>query len=425
VVTTWTGRSNRHTSQEEQALYDHLLYWVELESPEKLIERFHALFIDGSRYTDTQVAEILDRIVCSRIATEEFRFILNRCCHILINRWQSRLQSQQAIPELVRLFELKPQTSASLYRSKAVRRLRELTHSFIQTEQYLTLHRLAQVLTEASESSSTNRSLGTFISRYPYLYEHCLLSEDSTYEQQQTIKELQASRQHQFEINLSQYITYQVRRRRAATQVSASLPPRNIYPVANPTLLVDQELGQALKQYAGRVYGNKTHRDLAHSFLAQNDQTTTFKAFKDDLYQYLTAAIDPEYGKRQFNNQLYLHLQNVLPDNHTHRLNDFLLVRTCAQLLGFLVVDNPQRPNHFVFVDLITNLGSICVTSLLLKIILICRKVKPYLERRLSILFSHYESQERQVVEWLINMLEHVNIALSVHFGAVDMSLIR
>ncbi|NJR65047.1 MAG: hypothetical protein HC772_06555, partial [Leptolyngbyaceae cyanobacterium CRU_2_3] len=94
-------------------------------------------------------------------------------------------------------------------------------------------------------------------------------------------------------------------------------------------------------------------------------------------------------------------------------------------LLNFLVADKPQHPNHFTFIDLITNLGPIATIGILLKIVLICRKVKPCLERRLSILFSHYEMCTRESVEWLVQALETLNVALTTNFGSITLSLIH
>lgn len=430
MVTTQAGRSNRQITPEEQALYDHLLHWIDLESPEQMIERFHALFIDGANYSDADVATALNRVIGSRMANEEFRYVLNRCCHILINRWQARSQSQLAIPKLVELFETTDsETYGGMHRTRSLRRLRELTRQFAETEQCLTLRRLAQVVSQAAEANSYvgNHPLGTLIQRYPYLYEHCLLSEDSTHEQQSTVRQIQAAKQHKFEIDLSQYVTYQVRRTRAANEFKA-LPngsPRLVYPVSNPTLLGDRDLSHAIRHYAGKIEGTRTYKDIANNFLTQSGHSQSYRAFKDDLYQYITASVDPEYGKRQFNNQLYLHLRNTLPESNSQTLNDFLMVRTCSQLLTFLVVDSSQRPSHFVFIDLVTNLGPTLTVGLLLKIVLLCRKVRPVLERRFSILFSHYESCNRDAVQWLIAALENLNVALSANFGAIDLSFMR
>ena len=105
TVSTWTPNFNRQIDQEEQQLYDHLLRLVQSELPAQLIERFRALFVDGVGYPDADIAAAINKIATAKTADQEFRFVLNRCCHILINRWQTRPQLQAAIPELIALFE--------------------------------------------------------------------------------------------------------------------------------------------------------------------------------------------------------------------------------------------------------------------------------------------------------------------------------
>jgi hypothetical protein len=94
-------------------------------------------------------------------------------------------------------------------------------------------------------------------------------------------------------------------------------------------------------------------------------------------------------------------------------------------MLGFLVVESMQKPQHFIFVNLLANMGPINTIGLLLKIVLVCYRVKPYLEKRFAILFNHYESSTREVVSWLVKALENLQVALSTNFGRVDLSFIR
>ena len=427
-VTAWKDPYTRQTRPEEQELYQHLLHWAQVETPSKLIERFRSLFIDGVGYPNSEIVALLEKITSSKQAEQEFKFILNRCCHILINRWQMHPQQQSAIPELIGLFENNPAKVGGhhTYRSRSVRRLQELLEIFIQSEQYITLRRLAQVMSDTVEASGEAKSkpLGMLIRRYPYLYEHCLLSEDSTYEQQQTIRQMQAQAQGQFEVQLSHFVTYQVRRHQMA-KMNRNPDRQIIQPVKNPTLLTDRDLLGAIGQYTGRAEGSYTYRDYAQSFLNHTSKTRSFRTFKDDLYSYLTSSIDPEYGKRQFNKRLYTQLQNTLSHNDSQQINEFLIIRTCSHLLNFLVVGSSQQPQHFIFIDLVANLGITLTIGLLLKIALICRKVKPYLEKRFSILFNHYESDSGSAVMWLIHSLENLNVALSIHFGAVDLSYLK
>ena len=427
AVSTWTPRYTRQVAAEEQQLYDHLLNLVQAETPSQLVQHFRSLFIDGSGYPSPEITQVVDRVILGKNADQEFRFILNRCCHILINRWQARPQHQAFIPELVGLFATPPaRTGAELTRSRSVRRLRDLVREFTASEQYVTLRRLAQVIEQNTDPVLPlgSETLGTLIQRYPYLYDHCLMAEGGTYEQQQTIRQLRARAQRQYEVDLSQYVTYQVRRSQLKRYQASSSSHRGLQPAKNPTLLSDRELCVALKHFVGKSQGARSYRDVAQCFLTHSAQTASFQAFKDDLYQYITTSVTPDYGKQQFNNQLHAHLNGILPESNHQKLNDFLMVRTCSQLLNFLIVESPQNPNHFLFVDLISNLGPALATGLLLKIVLICRKVKPHLEKRFSILFNHYETCQHSAVRWLVQAMEHLNLALSTNFSTLDLSFI-
>lgn len=421
---------NRQSQEQEQLLYNHWLELVQVEQPAELISRFRTLFIEGSGYPDRSVADALEKIAASEQAQQEFKYILNRCCHILINRWQTYPNKQAAIPELIALFEEPPKILVGYNRSRGRAALPKLVNQFTESEQYLTLQRLAKVINHSNEDSSNSKTpatlaVGTLIPRYPYLYKHCLLSDDSTYEQQKIIKKIQAQKQQQFELNLSQYVAHQVRKAQTARRETSITFNRSIQNIQNPTLLSDPELFFALKQFVGKVEGADTYRQLADRFTANASTAGSYRSFKDDLYEYLISSVsDDRYGKRLFNEKLYKQLQNTFPHNDAQKFNEFLMIRTCSQLLNFLVVESPARPNHFVFIDLISNLGPTQTTGLLLKIVLICGKVKPYLEKRLAILFGHYEFSTREGVVWLVKALENVNLALTTNFGKVDVSFL-
>jgi len=439
VVTKIEAYSQR-TTPEEQQIYEHLLYWVQLESPSQMIERFRTLFISGLSYSDSEVLAALDRITATSTAEQSFKLLLNRCCYILINRWQARPQYQSAIPELVSLFS-KPaaSTAAALGRSRAVKRLRQLVELFTRSDQYYTLHRLAEFICETPESGrataqlvvdddlqlriprqqaeATPKPLIRLIRRYPYLYDHCLLNQDSSFEQQQAVKQIQAEVQKQFEANLSQYLICQIRR--------SGSPENLMQPAKNPTLLSDRELWEALKQFVGKAEGSYSYCDLAQRFLMHTKHTRTYQTFKDDFYQYLISSIDSKYGRCRFNNELHNYLNNIAAQSNSQKLSDFLFVRTCSQVLNFLVVEGSQQPDHYVFIDLVTNIGITATIGLLLKIVLICKKVKPHSEKRFAILFNHYESSDQSELRWLINCLENLNVAWSTHFGTVDFSSVN
>lgn len=410
--------SNYHACQitkEEQILYAYLLERVKLEPPEELIKDFRCLFIEGVCCSKPQVRQSLEKIVTSPSADREFNFIINRSCHILINRWRENPQFQWAIPLLLSLFETEP---VELSSSTTTQRLHLLVKKFKKTEQYLKLQNLAKEITNKTEGihQTETKPLKTLIRRYPCLYEHYLLDKDGTEEQQRKVRLIKAKAQWQFQIDLSKYITYQkLLNSRQTTQQETSSCLRSVH---NPTLLSDYQLNLALGHFIGKVDGSNTHRDLARQFLTYS-KSNTYRTFKRNLYEYLISSIDTKYGKGQFNYLLSEHLNNSMPDQDSQTINDVLLVRTCRKLLDLLIVESNQKPTHYIFFDLTGNLGITATIGLLLKIALLSRQVKPYLEKRFTILFNHYQGCSKDKVGWLVESLENLNVALSTNFGVM------
>lgn len=420
---SWSDYYNRRitnhqtTLLEEQHLYDHLLDCVRTETPDQLLARFRTLFINGTGYCDHQVWQALKKIVESPFVEKDFKFILNRSSYILINHWLMQPKLHDAIPELVALFDTEVTGQG---RSRTTQRLRELVQQFRTTEQYMALKRMAHVVGQPPEwaANGGNKPLGTLIRRYPCLYNYNLLTTDSSDEQRRRIRQIKRHVQRQFERDLAQYATFKL----LAGGLSADQSlPKNLHSPKNPTLLSDRHLDRALQQFGGKIDGSNTYRDLAQRFLTYSSHASSYQDFKDDLYEYLVCSIDSKYGSNQFNQRLYSHLQAILPEHDDHQLNDVLLIGTCRKLLNFLVVESSHQPNHAIFVDLTGNLGITTTIGLLLKIVLICRKVKPYLEKQFAILFKHYEACARDSVIWLIDSLENLNVAFSINFGTLSL----
>ena len=411
----------RQTRDEEQLLYDYWLDRARTDSPEQLIENFRRLFIEGRGYQEAPIYLALERLVKAKDAEIRFYHFFNRCCHILINRWQMQPTCQLAIPELVSLLENLPPARQGYHSTSNT--LRHLLKNFTLSDDYVRLQRLARIIS-GKYSEKTAASLGTLISRYPYLYDYYLLGDESPREQRQTVRRIQVKTESRFEVNISRYVTYQVRLAQVAHRPKIREEAgRIIQSVENPTLLNDKELNRALKYYLGTVAGNYTHKALSQNFLANTVYTPTYKDFKNDLYDYLITSLD--YGKGQFNKKLYDVLQNTLPQWDQQKPSEFLILRTSSQLFNYLVVESGQKPDHYIFMDMITNMGVTRTVGLLLKLILICPKAKPHLDKRFSILFNHYESYSRERVPWLVKSLENLQVAFSIHFGKADLSCLR
>lgn len=415
------GQFVRQTNQEEQLLYDHWLKIVQTKPPDDVIEDFKNLFIRGRDYRHPEIKTALSKIVQNKQADQQFSFMLNRCCHILINRWQMQPLLQSAIVDLIACFEGLSLPNATYSGSSA--RLRQFVINFTKSDHYRKLQRLAKVIIYNKEGNS----VGNLINRYPYLLEHYLLGEDSSPEDQQVVQNIQNKIQKTFELDLSQYVTYKIRQSQInrRNQQGNGVGVQPLRQVNNPTLLNEKELGLALKHFVGRVEGTYTYQDLSQSFVSHTRYTPNYKKFKHDLYEYLITSVDSKYGRHQFNEKLYKKIQGILPHCENQKVDEFIILRTASHLMNFLVVESAQTPTHHIFVDMITNLGPTSTVGLLLKLVLVSRKVKPYLEKRFAILFSHYESFSKDGVPWLVKSLENLHIAFSVHFGKADLSFLR
>ncbi|MDY6938669.1 MAG: hypothetical protein SWY16_13475 [Cyanobacteriota bacterium] len=382
---------------------------MEVESPWDTIERFRSLFIDGIDYWEPEVWQALDRIVNSEGVAGEFPFVLNRSCYIPINHWQNQPQLRDAIPELVGLFETAPVGTPP---SPTAKRLRELVREFTRTEQYRVLRDIAREREKKSQKRSNpdGRPLGSFIRRYPYLYEHRWLTDNDSRQRRQQVQAMREKQQQKFDRDLSQYIL---------TRQSPAAPKRRELLAPNPTLLSDSQLDFAIDHFTSPVDGVRQYRELARQFTTYTRQTRSYRTFKDELYEYLMTSVDrinPKYARGQFNQRLYQHLQSTLPQNDRQKLNEDLWQKTCRKLLDFLVVEHASQPNHYVFLDLSANLGIAPTIGILMKIVLCCRQVKSYLEQRFAILFDRYETSAKSSITWLVESLENINVAFSLLF---------
>lgn len=422
----------RPTSFEEQLLYDHWITCRRLESPETLLERFQCLFIDGIQYGEPHVLETLHKLAIARSSQAEFKFILNRCCRILINYWWFQPAFRWAIPELVYLLQMPPRGHTLYLNTQSLRRL---VRDFLATEEFKTLQRLAQVVEEGvdlnradipeyarSRRAAANEWAETpapesspqFIHRYPYLYPYCLSSNSSDTEFD-TIRHLQAESQKRYERDLTRYVTYLVQKNSSKARTSKE--------IANPTLLSETQLRYSIKHFTGQSDRLGSYKDQAQRFLSYSPQFDSYRSFKEGLYRYLITTIDttkPEYGKHHFNQWLYTQLINTFPQNDTQPVSPFLITRTCYQLIEILVAPPQQVNNHLVFVDLISNVGATVTTGLLLKLLLLYGNLKSSLEKRLAILYKHYEPVMNGV-RWLVESLENLQIAFSIHFGSMKL----
>jgi hypothetical protein len=417
AVNTLDSQTNLSAEKLEQTVYEHLLHCVRTELPEQVLQRFQVLFIQGGMYSELRIRTALNELVRSGSAKHSFHPFFNRCCFILINRWQMNILHRDAIVQLVEMLHQCRGASVIAGQSSPTGRTRFLVQEYARSSYFQRIRQLGDLL-NPNNDGDRKRPLSTLLHRYPYLYPHCLTNQDDGEDYQKIITVTQRNANQRFHQDLSSYLTYSLIQKERPNQAVLVMPK-------NPTLLTHQEVCSSLKHYLAKADARGTYKDMAHQFWMPGYEPQTYGSFKTALSEYLSSSIPSQTGQTRFNEQFRGYLDSLHPESNAAPINDFLLVRTCNQVLNFMVIESKQRPNHTVFMNLLNNIGSTLTVGLLLKVVLLCNKVKPYLERRLSILFQHYESQMRGSVDWLVRCLEKLNLAWTAHFSTQNLSYVH
>jgi hypothetical protein len=420
-------------------LYSYLqdLRRFETES-EYVVEHFRALFIDGLSYAEPNVLRAIYRLVDSSWIDDEFRYILNRCCHIFINHWwlQSEFKFKQATYDLVALFKQPSQLFAP---DPVVQKLRTLTKQFTQTPQYEILQRYARIAgyesepddrtqIEAMDSNATGDRLSDLIHRYPCLYRFYVQDTTSNDLGRKAIKQQQIYQERKFEQDLFSF---------AATSLfpQSTIPvPNPSSAVVNPTLLTEQQVKEAVQQFVGPVEGKRTFRDSALHIAQDIRQAKSLYVVKDQLHEYLAGAIDHPIYRRSFDDWLHSQLRDTLPQQNHLKPRASLVLRACSQLVEAIVTNPGFEPEkHVFFLSLHGNVGTTTTIGLLLKVVLLCQtlvrnprdildSIKARVSRQFAGLFRYYENQFRSQAQWLVECLDNLMIAFAIHCGHDDHS---
>lgn len=413
-------------NQKKEKIYNHLEGCLKQESPEKVVERYYSLFIQATGYENVEIRETLEQIMKADHKDQHLQSFFSHVCYLPINYWlKQSSEAHQNIPKLVKIFTDIPPFAR--VQTLAARRIRESVTQFSKSDDFIRLKRLQNLFT-ASEEVQRDKSqpLSTLLGRYPFLYQHCILPPENFTATKQALKKFQQKQQEDFEASLSKYIMNQVRLARSKKRYNSLEETQNHFPpIPNPTLLKDSELITTLQHFISGIEGQSTYKDLAQRFLIHSSKATTFKVYKKDLYEYLTTSDDHAYHKRQLNPKLAHYLKNTLSQWDQEKPTEQLVLRVTNNLLKFLIVESEKNIDHYLYLDLVTNLGPTKTVGLLLKIMLISNKIHPYLTSRFAILYNHYEQTPRYNVHWLFKSLENLHIASTIHQSAIDLSYWR
>lgn len=429
------GSNQQAIERESNVIYEYLRQYAESELPLEVVQKFKNLLL-LSKTTDSRVSEALRGIISSA-SQQQFNEVLNNCCWLILDCWLNNCEPA-LYSELLNTFNIVAQTNVHHGpRQQLVRLIRD----YRQSESYFQLRAAIAIINseDIERSDLINllaertpdrehlyaNNIDVYLPRYTYLYHNFIVENTQTKHLTTLISELQNEREKQFELLLSQHIVYRFRLKQLAQTKSSSKNANDIITkFDHPSLLSDRAFTTALKQCLSEVDGS-TLLERVHLFVAENELRTSYQIFKRDFYHFLIADLNPINSNFKFENKLKAKLDDIFAESDDKPLNKTLIRQTCRQLYSFLIIDRAKPEDSLKITELIANLGTAQTTSILTKIALIYPETEIDLGKKIFSLAAYYQQQEAQEILWLIKVLEHLLISLTLCSGKIDVSLAK
>jgi hypothetical protein len=387
---------NLSLSQAQEIICDFFLNEVKTSAPESVLEKFKYLLIEPTPAVNSIPCQALEYIACLD-QEKTFIYTFKRSIYILVNNWTATRQ-EQYIQELVRLLSVSLEAHSAS--SVTLKRLKLWRRNFVHSQDY--------------------KELKIFISKFDNQehwserYSSYLLVEQSV-DARKPKQQREAARtrceqlKERFKFELAMYTA---RCPLAASQQNTS---------PNPTILGDEVVHLIQKILQKR--GTFSYTSLAKIFLNQT-QELCYSDFKQSFLNYLLFFLDNQGLSNTIKTQLSKQLEFLYESYHEKEWDNHLLLRTCNRVIEYLTTTNNRSPSS-LFILLATHDNALTLTSILLKIVLLCPSSYTHLECCIAKLVQHYESLPESDCKWLIKFLEVLKITLTVYTDNVQFNLVN
>jgi hypothetical protein len=394
--------SVRKIQRAQQTIYSFLLDIVKKWPPEEVLLEFKRLFlyhVDG--VTSSAIDAVYELVFTNDAA--EFTNTLKRCCYILVNNWDASRQVT-SIKALIAAFNedltFRDTTSPTLKRLKLWVDAFRVSQDFADLKLFV-----ARYDRQAEDDAPWSNRFTSYLLVPQYI------NLQNPIEQREAARALAKQLKHQFKVDLAMYVA------RSQSIQATEIPPEN------PTALGDDVLRLIKTVVAKR--GNYSYLSLSNIFLEQV-QNVSYADFKRSLHKYLIFTADQR--ENAFVKALKVRLSEQLDELYisyeSQRISDALILRTCNRVIDFLTTDNRKEPSS-LFVLLLSQGNPMTLVVTLLKLILISRNSRLYLEARIADLIHYYENLPEKECLWVVNFLEIFNVTFTIYAENVQYNLIQ
>lgn len=405
----------RPPSPPENAIYAHLKTIVQQEAAVEVIQRYEQLFIRGAYPQNSRIQQALHSVLRSQEIDRNYPFFFNRSCYIAVNNWYYHTANRQMISPLIDVFSTDSFSPSQL---KSTHKLHRLVQQFQVTKEYQELRNLSEFIQSSYQGANADgytadTKLDDLRPRYPFVCEQTLMPQALQTGHAQLIHDIRMQAQQRQQSKLDSFkLHFKLSQQRQKLEMREKEQAKAAK--YNFTLLPEQGLGEAIQQFDTMGACHDAYR----RFDGQSPWIITLHDFKRELYEYLLEAIPPQYSPKSFPTKLRDRIRAIAERLDDAPLNHRLVRHVCKELLDFLIVRN--NVNHYkdyrMLMDLDGNVPTVMLVGLLLRILLVCRSTFGWLEQKLAILFDNFMLETKQQTEWLIRILEYVNVAICLNY---------
>lgn len=395
------GYSIRPDTPEQRAIYNYVRQ-LAMMPPEEAVDAFYRLLWQGNAYPRDDVKMALQKMVSAKDFEEHKLKIINRCYYTLVNRWHLDGSRDDALVNMILKLETMPSERAQ---NTVTRSLRDTLRSYKDSDYYTVLKKNLYLL-DGWESRIANqprdRYFGDLFSNYFFIYEagtQTVDIEKSGDKLSDGILQKRDQKLRQYRQDLANFYTC------VKQPGTKSIP--------NPTQqLTSDDLYQAIKLYTPRR--QDSFKLQADGFKGKLKPLYTVGECKRVIYHHVMQPLQ-ELGpsnQRLFSREFAKVLDEFQDDLSMTRTIE---IQIFSRLLSAIARYDDTRQEEARFYRFVTVAGPQVITSLLLKIILTCRMVRFELEKRFAYLHHKFSSTSQDVVRWLVEAFDHMNVALALN----------
>ena len=393
--------STKALEHAKEVVYDYIRELARNVPPDQALVAFYSLLCDRIVVGRQEVIPYLDSVIqADEFKQEQGLHFLNRSFYTICNPWHLDADMAPYLDHLVHRLNQLPDRSAQ---DPLTRLLRRRLHDFNQGH-YGDCLRRQMCLGRANQRDRTQHRgvLGDYLADYFYLY--CSTTRTPDIEELEQLvydNPLQSGLGRKQSRKLED--TYQAinHYRRLRLQGATNLN--------NPTRLSVQEFERGLWEYYPKRQDGFYRR--ARTFENQTQHPSRYESYRPIIQEYLATSIEhlPSRNRDKLHRELFRALSTI---EAQASMAVSTVINLFARLLNAVFLPEFNASSIVRLRRLLDTSGPASMTTVLLSLVLACPMIRFELEKKLGFLYRYFEGTSVKVVQWVVDFLEHINLAL-------------